>query len=199
MSPPSLPPATAQAATVGTAYLPLAVLTGSLGSLASVFSKLAASPADTLGPWIAWAFQDSAAGAVVSTYIPFLGRLSGLKKRASNSVASFGIDCSFAAATKTIQAFRTTCVGLTVLANVLMWMSFTKALGNAPSSVHVTTASNAANVIVAAACGYVLFGDKAIEAPQWWAGVACVLVGAALVGRGTALTASGSDAKDKEM
>ncbi|KAI8907440.1 hypothetical protein DFJ77DRAFT_551273 [Powellomyces hirtus] len=138
-------------------YLVLAILAGSLGSLASVFSKLAASPTGALGG------------------NPLLIHPYRLTIRSILKLGAYGISP---------QILRATCILLTVLANVLMWITFTKSLNHAPSSAHVTTASNAANVVVAAGCGYLLFGDQAVMAPQWWVGIACVLAGAALIGRG---------------
>ncbi|KAF7586310.1 hypothetical protein BBP40_009075, partial [Aspergillus hancockii] len=55
---------------------------------------------------------------------------------------------------------RGACLGLNVLCNVIMWALFTRALTAAPSTVKVSITNTAANFLVTALLGMLVFREK---------------------------------------
>ncbi|KAF7626564.1 hypothetical protein F9C07_1927461 [Aspergillus flavus] len=75
---------------------------------------------------------------------------------------------------------RGACLGLNVLCNVIMWALFTRALTAAPSTVKVSITNTAANFLVTAMLGMLVFREEV--GGLWWVGAGmmgggCVLVG----------------------
>ncbi|KAJ3022774.1 hypothetical protein HKX48_005250 [Thoreauomyces humboldtii] len=139
-------------------YLLLSVLAGCCASLASVFSKVAAAPA---GGAIA------IGGAKLCALLYETDRIGE-----EACIENIGL------------VLRVTLIILTILANIGMWALFTRALSSAPSSALVTTASSGTQAVLAGVLGAMLFGDTAPLKFQWWAGIACVVAGAAMVHSG---------------
>ena len=63
--------------------------------------------------------------------------------------------------------------------DALMWGLFTRALTLARSTVHVSVLNTSTNFMVAAAAGWIVFGEKL--PPLWWAGAGMLMIGCALV------------------
>ncbi|KAK6174775.1 hypothetical protein SNE40_017988 [Patella caerulea] len=68
------------------------------------------------------------------------------------------------------------------LCNALMWTLFTKSLQHLPS-LHATITNTAANFLVSAIIGKVLFGE--VLELLWWIGSLFILLGLLLIHRGT--------------
>ncbi|KAE8376909.1 hypothetical protein BDV26DRAFT_293704 [Aspergillus bertholletiae] len=75
---------------------------------------------------------------------------------------------------------RGACLGLNVLCNVIMWALFTRALTAAPSTVKVSITNTAANFLVTAMLGMLVFREKV--GGLWWVGAGMMGAGCVLVG-----------------
>jgi uncharacterized membrane protein len=63
-----------------------------------------------------------------------------------------------------------------------MWALYTRALAAAPSAVHANIVNTAANFVVAALCGAMLFGE--VLSGRWWVGAGLLVAGTVIIGRG---------------
>jgi uncharacterized membrane protein len=76
-----------------------------------------------------------------------------------------------------------------VLSNLLMWITFTRALHLTPSSLYVTTINTAANITFTGIMSFILFYENL--SIRWWIGAILVVIGSVLMS-----TDSSKDAKD---
>ncbi|KAI9209535.1 uncharacterized protein BJ171DRAFT_576326 [Polychytrium aggregatum] len=143
-------------------YLPLALLAGLCGALASVSAKLASlsSPTSSL---------------VHSALCLAFNTAKACAQDGSEGLVYY-IDLE--------RALRLLSGASVLLWNALMWMSFTKALCLSSSSVQATVASTAANLCGSAVVGQILFRDSL--SLQWWCGASLVVVGTMLMSHGQA-------------
>ncbi|KAI9220884.1 hypothetical protein BC828DRAFT_382434 [Blastocladiella britannica] len=68
------------------------------------------------------------------------------------------------------------------VANVLMWLTFSRALAMAASTVQVTTVNTLTNMLTTALLGTVIFGEPA-RPPVFWVGLLLVGLGSLLLNR----------------
>jgi multidrug transporter EmrE-like cation transporter len=68
---------------------------------------------------------------------------------------------------------------LLVLLNAKMWTLFTQSLNAFPSSVHPTAINTAANFVLSAVIGHLLFGEPLPL--KWWLGTALLTLGVVLL------------------
>jgi hypothetical protein len=72
-----------------------------------------------------------------------------------------------------------------------MWALYTRALAAAPSAVHANIVNTAANFVVAALCGAMLFGE--VLSGRWWVGAGVLVAGTVVIGRARGVDESGDD------
>ena len=61
-----------------------------------------------------------------------------------------------------------------------MWVLFTRALSLSPSAVHVNIINTAANFVITAVLGALIF-DESLPL-LWWVGAACLIIGSVIIG-----------------
>jgi len=61
-----------------------------------------------------------------------------------------------------------------------MWALFTRALSLSPSAVHVNIINTAANFVITAILGALIFGESLPL--LWWVGAACLITGSVIIG-----------------
>ncbi len=62
-----------------------------------------------------------------------------------------------------------------------MWALYTHALAQAPSTLQANVLNTAANFVLAAVAGMLLFGEKL--GGFWWVGAALLVAGTVIIGR----------------
>lgn len=70
---------------------------------------------------------------------------------------------------------------LMVASNILMWITFTKALSSSPSSITVQVLNASANTITTGLSGLLVLGEAV--SPKWWIGAAFMLCGTLILSR----------------
>ncbi|KAI8924739.1 hypothetical protein BC831DRAFT_463779, partial [Entophlyctis helioformis] len=148
-------------------FYAVAVTSGILAALASVFAKLASNTSPVSGG-IVYA-------TLCSALVPV--PLGG----AASPCAADGPADALAAYYQVATVVRLAFIGCVLLANAAMWKSFTRALSLAPASIHVTILNSAANMVVTGLSGLMLFGEPVKM--QWWLGASLVVAGSILMGQ----------------
>lgn len=62
-----------------------------------------------------------------------------------------------------------------------MWALFTRALSLSPSAVHVNIINTAANFVITAILGALIFGERLPL--LWWVGASLLITGSVIIGR----------------
>ncbi|KAI9144352.1 hypothetical protein BKA69DRAFT_1164595 [Paraphysoderma sedebokerense] len=150
--------------------LALSFVSGGLAALASVFAKLLTSSA-TLR-----LYHQSCVRMIA--FISVFNDLPILKAAAHSTTSYF---CPSDSDKMSPPLLRIASGILVVVANVLMWASFTKALALSKSSIHVTVVNTISNLLLTAILGDVIFGEKLTR--QFWVGATLILAGTILMNR----------------
>ncbi|XP_064610567.1 transmembrane protein 42-like isoform X2 [Liolophura sinensis] len=70
-----------------------------------------------------------------------------------------------------------------LVANILMWVFFTKSLRICSSSVEATITNTAVNFFASGLCGFLLFHERL--PPLWWCGASLIVLGLLFLNKGS--------------
>jgi len=120
------------------------------------------------------AFFGASAGVVTKlTFDP-----ARLGKACAQVLAEAEENCS---RPEVIYPLQATGIALIVLLNLFMLRSFNAALQSSPTTLQASLLTTAANLVITAFFGYLLFGEEL--SIRWWLGTVLIVSGIALLGR----------------
>ncbi|KAI8816299.1 uncharacterized protein EV422DRAFT_546200 [Fimicolochytrium jonesii] len=183
----------------GYSYTGLAALSGLAGAVASVMTKLAATPEVSAGSDASHRVCVLVMDAVlalgrreeggVETCVALAKKLTFTHNPLTSLTDLFAPN-SFPHILLTFLLPRTISILLLIVSNIAMWTVFTRALARAPSSAHVTVINNAMQAVCAGMFGWLIFGERVRAG--WWIGIGCIVAGSVLVQRGGGGRADGA-------
>ncbi|KAJ3036753.1 hypothetical protein HDV00_002415 [Rhizophlyctis rosea] len=95
------------------------------------------------------------------------------------SLASLSAKLISTTTPSTTPIHRTFSLLATILSNLLMWLTFSKALAATPSTVEVTVLNTATNIALTGVLGKLVFGE--VLGVRWWIGAACIVAGSVVL------------------